>query len=366
MNDFSFINDNVLQTMIERDKEELDNSLKSGLWKATLLLAGSIIEAILVDYFLTFPPSNDVLKAFEEDRLKRYKGKKVEELDLVALISIAVKDNLISEDTSQVSTVIKNYRNLIHPGRELRRKEKVNEHTATVAKSLVEIVINEIRQNYAAKHGYRAENAIEKVKIDPSCSSIFNHMISQMNEQERTKLFILIPQECSHGYDWRFHQEEENFLSLHYLLSNSVPDKIIKEEVEKINFYLSHKTPQETLSYCRFFIKHLKLLDSDDRKAFLQYFLDLLKRDIYSVSILTTSHLRQLAEYMEELPAKEVKMGLLEAILAKRSQEEHDYFISVMEAVYFGLPNEYSDDVLETVRKRYPYWANIIDSFTPF
>ncbi|PZV05403.1 MAG: hypothetical protein DCF22_24710 [Leptolyngbya sp.] len=153
MNDFSFISDDALQAMIERDKEELDNSLKSGLWKATLLLAGSIIEAILVDYFLNFPPNEDVLSVFEEAAFKRYKGRKVEELDLVALIKLAVKDNLIAEENSQLSTVIKNYRNLIHPGRELRKKEKVNEHTATVAKSLVEIVISEIRQNYAANLG---------------------------------------------------------------------------------------------------------------------------------------------------------------------------------------------------------------------
>ena len=292
MNDFSFIGDDALQAMIERDKEELDNSLKSGLWKATLLLAGSIIEAILVDYFLNFPPNEDVLSVFEEAAFKRYKGRKVEELDLVALIKLAVKDNLIAEENSQLSTVIKNYRNLIHPGRELRKKEKVNEHTATVAKSLVEIVISEIRQNYAAKHGYRAEDAIEKVKIDPSCSSIFSHMISQMTEKERIKLFIGIP-DAPHQENIYKYQQQENFLSLHYLLSNSVPDKVIKEQVEKIKFYLNHKTPRETLSYCRFFVKHLKLLQSEDRQVFLTYFLNLLKGDFYSLDSLTTLHLRQ-------------------------------------------------------------------------
>ena len=366
MNDFSFIGDDALQAMIERDKEELDNSLKSGLWKATLLLAGSIIEAILVDYFLNFPPNENILSVFEDADFKRYKGRKIEELDLIALIKLAVKDKLIAEETSQLSTVIKNYRNLIHPGRELRKKEKVNEHTATVAKSLVEIVISEIRQNYAAKHGYRAEDAIEKVKIDPSCSSIFSHMVSQMNEKERIKLFVSIPDECNRQSNFEYQKEEENFLSLHYLLSNSVPDKIIKEQVEKIKFYLNHKTPRETLSYCRFFTKHLKLLQLEDRQAFLTYFLNLLKGDFYSLSSLTSYHLRQFAEYMEELPKREVKMGILGAILAERDEEDYENFIPVIEAVYVGLPEDYSNAVLESVAKYHPSWVQVIDRFDHF
>ena len=366
MNDFSFIGDDALQAMIERDKEELDNSLKSGLWKATLLLAGSIIEAILVDYFLNFPPNEDVLSVFEEAAFKRYKGRKVEELDLVALIKLAVTDNLIAEENSQLSTVIKNYRNLIHPGRELRKKEKVNEHTATVAKSLVEIVISEIRQNYATKHGYRAEDAIEKVKIDSSCSSIFSHMISQMTEKERIKLFISIPDECNQQSDFKYQKEEENFLSLHYLLTNSVPDKVIKEQVEKIKFYLNHKTPRETLSYCRFFVKHLKLLQSEDRQAFLTYFLNLLKGDFYSLSSLTTSHLRQIAEYMEELPEREVEMGIVGSMATTRDKESYKDFIPVIEAVYLGLPEDYCNAVLENVTKYQPSWVQVIARFPPF
>lgn len=54
MSHLHYISDDVLRQMIERDRRELSGCLQNGLYKSTILLAGSVIEAVLVDYFLAF------------------------------------------------------------------------------------------------------------------------------------------------------------------------------------------------------------------------------------------------------------------------------------------------------------------------
>ena len=145
-----------------------------------------------------------------------------------------------------------------------------------------------------------------------------------------------------------------------------MPDKVIKEQVEKIKFYLNHKTPRETLSYCRFFVKHLKLLQSEDRQAFLTYFLNLLKGEVYTLNSLTKIHLLQFATYLEELPKQDVTLGIVNALSTEGDESEDRNFIDVMEAVYLGLPKDYSKSVLEYVEKYRPKLVKVIAQFLPF
>jgi len=51
--EFKFISDNGLRHIIERDYAEIQRAFVSGCWKSVIILAGSIIEAILA---VTCPP----------------------------------------------------------------------------------------------------------------------------------------------------------------------------------------------------------------------------------------------------------------------------------------------------------------------
>ena len=53
----------------------------------------------------------------------------------------------------------------------------------------MEIIAEEIGENYAKRLGYTAEQAIKKVKLDPSSSAIFSHIVDKMTPVERMKLF---------------------------------------------------------------------------------------------------------------------------------------------------------------------------------
>src|SRR5947207_15535878 len=119
---FDFINGEDFRLSLESDYTELNSSMQSKAWKAVHVLAGSIIEAVLIDYLLTSEyqkkPSSAILK-----------------LSLADAISVCRQEGVISETTEHLSHVIRSYRNLIHPGRSVRLGEKANENGAKIAQA---------------------------------------------------------------------------------------------------------------------------------------------------------------------------------------------------------------------------------------
>ena len=52
MDTFDFMTDEQLRANLESDYQEMQATLSAGAWKATLVMAGSIIESVLVDYLV--------------------------------------------------------------------------------------------------------------------------------------------------------------------------------------------------------------------------------------------------------------------------------------------------------------------------
>ena len=148
MMDFDFISDEDFRKILKRDFEELSRLVEIKASKSILILSGSIIEAVLSDYFFSFPPNNITQE-------------KVLKMDLYNLIDLARENNIIKKSTKELSTVIKNYRNLIHPGREIRKKETFDNNTAIISYRLLKLLLKEIRTNYLT-------NIVIPTKVKPS------------------------------------------------------------------------------------------------------------------------------------------------------------------------------------------------------
>lgn len=264
MTNFRFISDEQIRIAVERDKKELDICIEHQACKSALVLAGSIIEAILVDYFLAFPRSNTTSEQVLKETLSN-------------LIDWAEQDHLISKSTKEISTVIRGYRNLIHPGKEYRLKEKVDINSATVAAKLVEIVTQEIAENYAKRLGYTAEQAVNKVKLDPSCVSLFPHIISKMARIERIKLFKSIPDDCA--YDDNIYGETvESFIKLHQSLKGNIPEEILNSEVQQVYERIHNSSRRDALFFLRFFNDDLNLLEPDQKESVISYLFSILEK----------------------------------------------------------------------------------------
>ena len=176
---FDFINSDEFRVCLERDYQELNGVIEAGCWKAAHVIAGSIVEAILIDYL----DSTDFKKRTRIDPLT---------LDLSQAIEASVNDKILSDKAAGLAHVVRGYRNLIHPGRVLRLGETVDGDGARVAQALVNIVAKEVSAKVQAVSGYTAKQIVSKVEKDPSAVSILTHLLNSCSPIECERLLITV------------------------------------------------------------------------------------------------------------------------------------------------------------------------------
>ena len=137
---FRFVHDSKLRTIIERDFEELHLRLYPGkAWKDAVILAGSILEAILYDRLT----SNPTREANSKASPKAPKGKLIEDWTLEKMILVAEDIGLLVPDkTAVIDKSLRHYRNFVHPRREIKEQYACGEPEATIAKGALEAVCN--------------------------------------------------------------------------------------------------------------------------------------------------------------------------------------------------------------------------------
>ena len=142
--DFGFMKNLNLKRIVERDYAELQRVSTVGAPKSRYVLCGGLIEALLLDALL-----QDAAKAKSSKGSPKLKGgaqaKSLEEWNLVELIDVAVELKIIETDAQQFSHGVRNYRNLIHPGKEAQSNQKVAKEEADICQNVLEIIIRELR-----------------------------------------------------------------------------------------------------------------------------------------------------------------------------------------------------------------------------
>lgn len=123
--------------MLERDINENVLSLITKSFKSSLILSGSIIEAVLLDHISS--------KNITQYTMENGRNKRVNQMDLNELLYVSNQENFIDIQLYYLSHAIRGFRNLIHPGVEQRKRSViVNEENAMLAWSIVKKVIQEI------------------------------------------------------------------------------------------------------------------------------------------------------------------------------------------------------------------------------
>ena len=178
---FDFMTSGEFRRVLETDCNEMNVCFESKAWKAVHVLAGSIVEAVLADFLIS-----------EEYKTTAEAGRK----NLADTIRILREHNAISKTLADLCSVIKNYRNLVHPGRSIRTSDTVDEHSARVAVSLVEMILKEVSEKKQATYGYTAEQLLSKIRSDPSVEAILVHLLKDVNSKEQERLLMeILPNE---------------------------------------------------------------------------------------------------------------------------------------------------------------------------
>jgi len=135
--EFAFVKDTELRNILVRDYRELQRAYIAKCWKSALTLSGGAIEAMLVDRLQC-----DLNRALAAS--KAPKKADITKWDLSDLINVAVELKYVSPAVEKLSQAVREYRNLVHPGNEIRNKLIFEAEEAKIALEVVHIVYREL------------------------------------------------------------------------------------------------------------------------------------------------------------------------------------------------------------------------------
>jgi hypothetical protein len=146
-----FVRDPRLRKSIARDVESLDVLIRDQQWKAATVMGGAVVEALLLDRLLSGRNAARA-KAVEDAHVRagaatrrrhgdmHWKTQPFDRWDLWKLIAVAWELKLIDDTVVHVCEGVRDFRNLIHAGRE-RAKAPCDKGTAKAAEAAVENLI---------------------------------------------------------------------------------------------------------------------------------------------------------------------------------------------------------------------------------
>lgn len=146
--ELNFIEDNELRENLRLDLSAANQALTDGEWKAATVLAGSIIEALLLwalQQITTAEIQSIVSSLVQQKTLRKDPGPKLDSWTLHELIEVSKEIKIIKQDTANAARLAKEFRNLIHPGRNIRLGQTCNRATALSAVAAVEHVIGDLK-----------------------------------------------------------------------------------------------------------------------------------------------------------------------------------------------------------------------------
>ena len=140
---FSFIANPQLRSIIERDYQEIPRCLAAEAYKAATVMCGSVMEALLLDALLADGP-----KAKQSAEALTDKGGKVPKdfgkWSLRLMIAVAQDLQILPAAILGMSDPIREYRNLIHPAVEMRKKIAPEREEARAAQTALDVIIKNL------------------------------------------------------------------------------------------------------------------------------------------------------------------------------------------------------------------------------
>jgi hypothetical protein len=140
--ELDFISNPDLRMNLRVDISAINRALSNGEWKAATVLAGSVIEALLL---WALQQRSDLAQASQIT--PKLPNKPLDEWHLPEYIEAADRLKILRESTVAQAKLAQNFRNLIHPGRAQRLGQNCDRGTALSAVASVEHVVRDLSGN---------------------------------------------------------------------------------------------------------------------------------------------------------------------------------------------------------------------------
>ena len=131
--EFSFVRDVKLRAILERDYSEIQTAYVAHCWKSVIILSGGALETVLLDVVRRN-------EAAAKASPKAPKQADITKWDLSDLIDVCVDRKLVNEFAAAASHATRAYRNLVHPGNEIRTGLIFAEEEARIALTILQAI----------------------------------------------------------------------------------------------------------------------------------------------------------------------------------------------------------------------------------
>jgi hypothetical protein len=143
---FEFIRDEEIKNLLIRDWKEAKKAFQNELYKATVVLCGTVLEALLIDALSCIKEEAkfSYYQKYLEGKNEGNKPPEIENWLLYQLIEIAKQQGVITSDVAKLSHIVRDYRNLIHLWAQKREQLRVDSHIASAVVNLLTVAYNDI------------------------------------------------------------------------------------------------------------------------------------------------------------------------------------------------------------------------------
>ena len=136
---FSSIQDDEVRQILLRDMQECAVAIATGQTKNATIMTGSIIESLLYaklkeKNIASYPISANIIKT----------NKALNNMSLVDLLFVAEQEKLITPNSIHLSHYVRDYRNFIHPAKEIRSSDYISQENVLIMWSILKRLINEL------------------------------------------------------------------------------------------------------------------------------------------------------------------------------------------------------------------------------
>lgn len=334
--DFDFITDEQFRSSLLSDYHELQLSLRNNSWKAAHVLAGSIVEAILIEYLIV-----SELVPSGEDPLK---------MTLDRAISLCKTHGVILDTTASLCDVIRQYRNLIHPGRLIRLEQEATQEGASIARSLVAVIAKDVATKRKATYGMTAEQVVKKLSSDKHALAVLPHILSETKDHELKRLVnTAIPE--AYNAELREFQPDTSVLSRYSSAYSETLTSLTANEQIKVAKYFAKLVREESNEEINAFadaffsaeqIAHLRQNDAD---MVTSYLLTILEAPELELTDGVVRMMAGIANFVPENQTSKLADSLIK-IVRRQADDEVDRALTFVGRV-FDNANEDRQQIME-------------------
>jgi hypothetical protein len=146
---FEFITDDHYRRQLLMEMLSVEDLLKDSQWKAVMVMASSLMEAIFCECLMNVPAADlepAVQAAIDDGAIRKNTKGSPENWNLPTYVHVARQVGLITERTKQQALLAGDYRNLVHPGKTRREAVTCNRATALSVVAGLEHVVDDIER----------------------------------------------------------------------------------------------------------------------------------------------------------------------------------------------------------------------------